>query len=94
MDFVVTSRQMGGQLSAEQFGIAARDKNVQVGSQQAVHKQIPSVYVLYLVKHQIGNVRAVQLIDTREHRVQVFYGHLGQTVVVKVDIAVSDAALQ
>ena len=38
MDFILTPSQMGGQFSAEQLGIAACDKNMTAGPQQAIHK--------------------------------------------------------
>ena len=94
MYFVISASQMCSQFTAEQFGITTSDKYMQTCSHQAVHKQIPAVHILNLIKHKIRNIGAIKLIDARKHRVQIFYLHIGQTVVVKVHIAVSDASLQ
>ena len=85
---------MCGQFSAQQLGVAPRDENTQLCSEQTVHKEVPPIHILYLVQHQIGNVSSIELIHTGEHRIQVAHFHIGQTVVVEVDIAVSDAPFQ
>ena len=94
VNLIVPSGKVGGQFAAEQLGVATCHEDMEVCTQQAVHKQIPPVHILYLVKHQIRDVCPVQLVDTGKHRIQVLHLHPGQTVIVKVDIPISYAALQ
>ena len=67
---------------------------MQVRAKQTVYKQVPPIHILYLVKHQIGDVGTIQLVYTRKHSVEIFRLHVCQTVIVEVDITVSDAAIQ
>ena len=53
-DFVVTACEVGGQLSAQQIGIAACEDQMEPLTQQPVDEQMPTGYVLYLVHKQMG----------------------------------------
>ena len=91
-DFVVAASKMRGKFAAEQLRIASSDKDVKLGAQQTVHKHVPSIHILDFVQKQIRNISAIQLIDARQNRVEVFRLQACQTVVVKVHIRIPDAS--
>ena len=85
---------MGSQLATEQLGITSRDEYAEVCTKQTVDKQIPSVNILNLVEQKIGHVCTIQLIDARQHRIQIHRLHVSQAVVVKVYVPISYTMFQ
>ena len=93
-DLIISAGQVRGQFAAEQFCIAARNEYPHLVSEKAVYEQVPAVYVLNLVQEEIGDVGSIKLIHAREDGIKVLCFHPQKSIVVEVDIAVTDAVLQ
>lgn len=94
MNFVVSSCQVGCKLATQQPCVASSNYNMQTSAKKTVDKQMPTFHILHFVKKNILYVRAISLIDAREHGVQVFRLQFYQTIIIKVRIAIFNTLLQ
>ena len=85
---------MGGKFAAEQFCITARHEYPHLASQETVDEEMPTVYILNLVKEEVWDVGAVKLIYAGKNRIQIICFHPEKPVIVEVDVTVTDAVFQ
>ena len=81
------------QLTAEKLCVAAGHKDFQISTQQSVHEKIPAIHILDFIKEEIRYIRAIQLVYTGKHCVQIFRLDIRKAVIVKIDIGISHATL-
>ena len=79
------SAQRGFYLSAQHFGVAARDVDMLLGVGHAAGKLLPAVNVLHLIQKEIAFFVA-HLALHRQQVVEVCNGELGKALVLKVDV--------
>ena len=85
LHLVVSPRQVGGQLAAQQLGVGARDEQVHFLAKQPVGEQLPALDVLHLVEEEIFEI-TVYLVQGVEHAVEIAGLQPCQSVVVEVGV--------
>ena len=70
LDFVVSSREVGRQFTAQQFAVAARQEDVDILPKQSVDEQMPLLHILDFVHKKVFEV-AVKPVKCLKQRVKV-----------------------
>lgn len=83
-DRQVAAGQVGGQLAAQQVGVAPGQNKPQPLALEPVHEQFPAPQVLDLVEQQVARI-VVDAVDRGDQVVVV--GHVGEPFVVEVHVA-------